>query len=48
MGKISQAAVMAAAAYNDDATFRSQTGIEKSRLIRDKAHFDTKVSPLCA
>lgn len=43
MGKISQAAVMAAAAYNSEATFRQQTGIEKSRLIRDKEHHDTKV-----
>lgn len=44
MGKISQAAVMAAAAYSDDATFQRQTGIVNSRLIRDWEHHDTKVS----
>lgn len=45
MGKISQAAIVAGAAYRNQETFRKQTGIVKSRLIRDKVYHDTKVAP---
>lgn len=43
MGKISQAAIVAGAAYRNQETFRHQTGITNSRLIRDKRFHDTKV-----
>ncbi|DBA70391.1 TPA: hypothetical protein ACH3X2_011807 [Trebouxia sp. C0005] len=43
LGKISQAAILAAAAYRNHDTFKCQTGITKSRLIYDKEHHDTKV-----
>ncbi len=43
VGKISQAAILAAAAYRNHETFKRQTGITKSRLIYDKEHHDTKV-----
>lgn len=46
LGKISQAAVMAASAYRDEGTFQRQTGIINSRLIHDKDHHDTKVGGL--
>lgn len=46
MGKISQAAVVAASAYRDEATFQRQTGITNSRLIHDREHHDTKVCAL--
>lgn len=43
MGKISQAATVAQAAYRNEETFKRQTGIASSRLIRDKVNHDTKV-----
>ena len=43
VGKISQAAVLAASAYRTSDTFKAQTGLIKSRLIDDKQHHDTKV-----
>ncbi|KAA6428011.1 MAG: alpha beta-hydrolase [Trebouxia sp. A1-2] len=43
MGKISQAAIVAGAAYRNEDTFKLQTGIPKTRLIKDKVHHDTKV-----
>lgn len=43
IGKISQAAVVAASAYRNEDTFRRQTGILKSRLIDDRLHRNTKV-----
>lgn len=43
VGKISQAAILAAAAYRNHETFKRQTGITKSRLIYDREHHDTKV-----
>ena len=43
MGKISQAAIVAGAAYRNEETFKEQTGIAKARLIKDKTHHDTKV-----
>lgn len=43
VGKISQAAVLAASAYRNNDTFKAQTGLIKSRLIYDKQHHDTKV-----
>lgn len=43
VGKISQAAVVAASAYKDQAGFQRQTGITKSCLIDDKLHRNTKV-----
>lgn len=45
VGKISQAAVLAASAYRNNDTFKTQTGLIKSRLIYDKQHHDTKVQP---
>lgn len=52
IGKISQAAVVAASAYRNEDTFRRQTGITNSRLIDDKLHCNTKVylfiGALCA
>ena len=44
MGKISQAAIVAGAAYRNEETFKQQTGITNARLIKDKLHHDTKVS----
>lgn len=46
MGKISQAAIVAGAAYRNEDTFKLQTGITKTRLIKDKIHHDTKVHGL--
>jgi hypothetical protein len=46
MGKISQAAIVAGAAYRNEDTFKVQTGITKTRLIKDKIHHDTKVREL--
>jgi len=43
VGRISQAAILAAAAYKNHDTFKRQTGITKSRLIYDREHHDTKV-----
>ena len=43
VGKISQAAILAAAAYRNHETFKLQTGITNSRLIYDREHHDTKV-----
>ena len=42
-GKISQAAILAAAAYRNHETFKRQTGITNCRLIYDREHHDTKV-----
>ena len=47
IGKISQAAILAAAAYRNHDTFKRQTGITNCRLIYDKEHHDTKVLLLC-
>ena len=44
IGKVSQAAVVAASAYKDQEAFQRQTGITKSCLIDDKLHRNTKVS----
>ena len=44
MGKLSQAVVIAAAAYRDEATFRERTGITNSRLVVDKKNKDCHVS----
>ena len=42
-GKISQAVVVAAAAYRTEAEFRERTGIKKSKLIVDESHTNTHV-----
>lgn len=42
-GKISQAAVLAAAAYRDEETFRRVTGITSSKLVIDKDERNTHV-----
>ena len=47
IGKISQAAILAASAYRNHETFKRQTGITNCRLIYDKEHHDTKVLPVC-
>lgn len=44
VGKISQAVVVAGAAYLDEKSFSLSTGILKSRLVDDKGHTDTQVS----
>ena len=44
VGKLSQAVVIAAAAYRDEATFRERTGITNSRLVVDKKNKDCHVS----
>ena len=44
MGKLSQAVVIAAAAYRDEATFRERTGISNSRLVVNKKNKDCHVS----
>ena len=44
MGKLSQAVVIAAAAYRDEATFRERTGITNSRLVVNKKATDCHVS----
>lgn len=46
-GKISQAVVVAAAAYRDLETFRQRTGITNTKLIKDLKHVDTQVSRGC-
>ena len=46
VGKISQAAILAAAAYRNHETFKRQTGIKNCRLIYDREHHDTKVGTL--
>ena len=46
IGKISQAAILAAAAYRNHETFKRQTGIANCRLIYDREHHDTKVDAL--
>lgn len=43
-GKISQAVVVAAAAYRDSAGFRARTGLTNSQLIDDEFHTNTHVS----
>lgn len=45
-GKISQAVVVAAAAYRTEAEFRERTGMEKTKLIIDELHTNTHVSLL--
>ena len=42
-GKISQAVVVAAAAYRTEAEFRERTGIQQSKLIVDEFHTNTHV-----
>ena len=44
VGKLSQAVVIAAAAYRDEATFRERTGITNSRLVVNKKNKDCHVS----
>lgn len=44
VGKISQAVVIAAAAYRTEAEFKERTGIQKSKLIVDDTHTNTHVS----
>lgn len=43
-GKISQAVVVAAAAYRTEAEFRERTGIQQNKLIIDELHTNTHVS----
>ena len=43
-GKISQAVVVAAAAYRKEAAFREVTGIKRTKLIIDDFHTMTHVS----
>ena len=45
VGKLSQAVVLAGAAYRDEATFRERTGIANTKLVCDPV-FDTQVSHL--
>lgn len=50
-GKVGQAAVLAAAAYKNEAAYRKVTGIKKTRLVIDKNARNTHVRPktlLCA
>ena len=42
-GKISQAVVVAAAAYRTEAEFRERTGVQHSKLIVDEFHTNTHV-----
>ena len=42
-GKIRQAAVLATAAYRNEATFRKLTGIQRSLLVIDKDQRNTHV-----
>jgi len=44
-GKISQAVVVAAAAYRTEAEFQARTGIQQTKLIIDEFHTNTHVSP---
>ena len=44
MGNISQADIVEQAASRNEETFKRQTGITSSRLIRDKVNHDTKAS----
>ena len=46
VGKLSQAVVLAGAAYRDEATFRERTGIANTKLVCDPV-FDTQVSAVC-
>lgn len=43
-GKISQAVVIAAAAYRSEEEFQERTGITQSVLINDENHTNTHVS----
>lgn len=43
-GKISQAVVVAAAAYRDTEEFQARTGLTNSKLIDDEFHTNTHVS----
>ena len=43
-GKISQAVVVAAAAYRTEAEFRERTGMKQTKLIIDELHTNTHVS----
>jgi len=43
-GKISQAVVVAAAAYRTEAEFSERTGIQQNKLIIDELHTNTHVS----
>ena len=45
-GKISQAVVVAAAAYRSEAAFIERTGIKKTKLIIDDSHTNTHVSSI--
>ena len=45
-GKISQAVVVAAAAYRSQDEFQTRTGITQSQLIVDEQHTNTHVRPL--
>lgn len=43
-GKISQAVVVAAAAYRTEAEFSERTGIQQNKLIIDELHTNTHVN----
>ena len=44
IGKLSQAVVVAAAAYRDQCSFQQLTGIEHAHLIEDSGSWDTQAS----
>ncbi len=45
LGKVSQAVVVAGAAYHDEASFQRITGISKSKMVVDKARTGAQVLP---
>ncbi len=43
IGKLSQAVVVAAAAYRDQGGFQQLTGIERTAMVEDSGSWDTQV-----
>ena len=46
IGKLSQAVVVAAAAYRDQSGFQQLTGIERTQMVEDSGSWDTQVHRL--
>ena len=46
IGKLSQAVVVAAAAYRDQSGFQQLTGIDQTHMVEDSGSWDTQVSLL--
>lgn len=47
IGKLSQAVVVAAAAYRDRSGFQQLTGIEQTHMVEDSGSWDTQVAGCC-